>query len=356
MSQQPTMAHNLLIIHSLALSSWSTAFNTYMSAHTESLNTTQIRGAALLKIHHTTLEIMRLSAPSMSDPRPIAEASNSASTFRGAVDLFASIVRLSKSLITAIEQDVLKTGGAVGSGKTFSPDLGVVGPLYYVGTKCTVKEIRDEALGLLQRWKGREGMWDSCVGSKLVSEFWDMESRIGTRGYNINDSGAETPFEHAMRTDRVRLDYVDGKKWQWKYKRNGNVDDGVFEDLNSSPIINLEAEDLSNTEWDWSIPVPASTEQDMNMGMHDNSSRPSTTCYMGTGGYERDCDGHDELPPPAMVEDWMGVDFVTQLLGHEDTNGFLDPSLFTGFEYDESTALRSGNSPYGRFLREGYQQ
>ena len=78
-------------------------------------------------------------------------------------------------------------------GKTFSPDLGVVGPLYYVGTKCTVKEVRDEALALLGRRKGKEGMWDSGVGSQLVSEFWVMEKRFGTRGYGeiSNNDGTE---------------------------------------------------------------------------------------------------------------------------------------------------------------------
>lgn len=344
MSQQPTMAHNLLAIHSVALSSWSTAFNTYMSAHTPSLNTTQIRGAALLKIHHTTLEIMRLSAPSMADPRPIAEASNSASTFRGAVDLFASIVRLSKSLITAIEQDVMKTGRPLGSGKTFSPDLGVVGPLYYVGTKCTVKEIRDEALSLLQRWKGREGMWDSCVGSKLVSEFWDMESRIGTRGYNVNNFETETPFEHAMRTDRVRLDLVEGKKWQWKHKPNGNVDDGIYEGFTSSPTIDLEAEELSNAEWDWSTPVPVS-EEDLNMGMHDN------LCYMGISDYGQDYDASHDLPAPLMVEEWMnGMNFHTQLHGCGDPDEFLDPNLWAANTDFGISPFRSANSPIAAWV------
>ena len=242
-----------------------------MSANTSALTTKQVRGAALLKIHHSILEIMRLSAPAITDPRPIADATNRASTSRDAAELFGTVVNLARSLILAVEQDALKSNGSGGDmgikGKTFSTDLGVVGPLYYVGTKCTVKATRDEALKLLCRWKGREGMWDGEVGGDLFRSFWHMEQKIATRGYTDTATAiaggyggsAIDSFAGALRTDRVRLSLAESKKWEWKYKRDGNRNDGIYDDeagLESSAF-NLDLDRHSvGGEWEWSPPLP----------------------------------------------------------------------------------------------------
>jgi hypothetical protein len=58
---------------------------------------------------------------------------------------------------------------------TFSFDRGVVAPLFTEATKCREPTVRRKALGLLQQYSRREGIWDSCVAFGVATWFMNKE-------------------------------------------------------------------------------------------------------------------------------------------------------------------------------------
>ncbi len=179
-----------------------------MTCNSEKIKSKELRGAALLKIHCTITKIMADAVPSFHDPRSFGEAMNDHATFAQYDEEFRTVVALSDSLITAAEADARNGKPAL----TFSTDLGLVGPLYYVCIRCEDASIRWEALSLLERSPRREGMWDSRSGVKLVKEYWDIRE-----SYLKPEQPGELERKRQM-CDVVDLVLSDGMKWEWHLK------------------------------------------------------------------------------------------------------------------------------------------
>lgn len=191
------------------LAKWNTAFETLMQAKSRSFTSKQIRGAALLKIQHTTATIMADAAlPDMNDSRSVAEISNTPDNFLKYTGDFQTIVNLSRSLILASEADA-KSGK---SALTFSTDLGLIAPLYYVCIKCPDRSIRTAAIELLMRDPRREGMWDSVATEKLIRGFWEIKAKHPALQIG-NETTPSIPFKG------LDLVFMDGMKWEWKWKQ-----------------------------------------------------------------------------------------------------------------------------------------
>ncbi|TVY19380.1 putative transcriptional regulatory protein, partial [Lachnellula arida] len=170
---QPPEAFTMYEKYSAQLRDWNLAYENFMNAHSHSFNSKQIRGAALLKIHHTTAYVMAACNPSIDDCRSMGEALNCPTTFTKFTKEFMTVINLSRSLITTAEQDARNGITPL----TFSTDLGLIGPLYYVAGKCRIPHIREEAVELLGRCPRKEGMWDSVATTNLVRELWEVEER-----------------------------------------------------------------------------------------------------------------------------------------------------------------------------------
>jgi hypothetical protein len=56
--------------------SWNNAYEKFMGLNSHKLSGKELRGAALLKIHHTTASIMGRMIPDITDPRGIGEVCN----------------------------------------------------------------------------------------------------------------------------------------------------------------------------------------------------------------------------------------------------------------------------------------
>lgn len=210
MINQPPEAFTMFQKYSAQLNDWNKAYERFMSAKSHTFTSKQVRGAALLKIHHTAAWIMAACNPPVDDYRALAEALNCPTTFKKFTAEFQTIINLSRSLITTAEQDA-RNGKAP---LTFSTDLGLIGPLYYTGVKCRIPAIREEAVALLKRCPRKEGMWDSAAAVNLVREFWELEER-----HNANQKGA--PEENLMVVplhEVVDLVFYDGGHWEWKMK------------------------------------------------------------------------------------------------------------------------------------------
>ncbi|KAH6719797.1 hypothetical protein BKA61DRAFT_593530 [Leptodontidium sp. MPI-SDFR-AT-0119] len=210
MCDQPLEAFDLFQKYAEENERWSTAFERFMKAKSATLNNRELRGAALLKIHHMTAHIMSKMTPDATDPRPLAQAMNDPQIFTKFTDEFRLIVNLCRSLVATEEQDI-KNGKTVA---TFSSDLGVVGPLYYVCIRCQDMAVKTLALQLLERCPRREGMWDSESGARMVREFWEIEkTHLRREGSAEGEPDLKIPM-----ADVLEMEFGDGMKWEWRLK------------------------------------------------------------------------------------------------------------------------------------------
>ncbi|KAF7896841.1 uncharacterized protein EAF01_009244 [Botrytis porri] len=183
------------------LSHWNLAFEQFMSSRGKDLTSREVQGAALLKIHHTTLKIMAGMCPDISDLTVVVGLLDS-DRFLKYLDDFQIIIDLSKSLIAAAEQDAMNGRPSL----TFSSDFGFIGPLYYVCSHCPDMSIRETAMELLLRCPRREGMWNSTLVAQMIQQFWELGARhkeSQRMGLELSELGFPVPF-----TNRVSVHFA----------------------------------------------------------------------------------------------------------------------------------------------------
>ena len=211
LSLQPTETFGLHGKYRRLLADWNASFEKFMQAKSQGLATMELRGAALLKIHHLILKTMLgVGLNALDDPRRLDEIMSSPPLFEIFVEDFKAVVNLSRSLIQASEQD-LKNGSPP---LTFSTDLGLVGPLFYVCVKSSEPALQDAAMALLKRIPRREGMWDSAAEVRMVEEYWVID-----RTHNALQMIAEQEGGVPVSLNEVlELVLSDGMKWNWRWK------------------------------------------------------------------------------------------------------------------------------------------
>ena len=74
---------------------------------------------------------------------------------------------------------------------SFSTDLGIVPPLFFVATKCREPHTRRRAIRLLRSSARREGMWDSEMAARIGQWVMELEESEG-------DGGGSSPVEGGM--------------------------------------------------------------------------------------------------------------------------------------------------------------
>ncbi|KAF7959577.1 hypothetical protein EAE96_001193 [Botrytis aclada] len=171
---------------------WNLAFEQFMLSRGKNFTSREVQGAALLKIHHTTLKIMAAMFPDISDMTVVAEMVDT-NRFLKYLDDFQIIIDLSRSLIVAAEQDAMNGRPPL----TFSSDLGVIGPLYYVCIHCPTASIRESAMELLLRCPRREGMWNSAIIAQMIQQFWELGARhkkLPKIRFEVDEFGLPEPF------------------------------------------------------------------------------------------------------------------------------------------------------------------
>ncbi|CZR66688.1 uncharacterized protein PAC_16589 [Phialocephala subalpina] len=113
-------------------------------------------GMLLLRLHYKTA-IFALSSISLD---PMAYDKHH--------DLMYEIVTLSSRVLGEFQ----KLGVPF-----FTPDIGVILPLYLVGMKCRFPDIRARIVNLLLRESRREGIWDSILAGKIVEWVQSVEEK-----------------------------------------------------------------------------------------------------------------------------------------------------------------------------------
>ncbi|RDW65950.1 hypothetical protein BP6252_09585 [Coleophoma cylindrospora] len=185
------------------LSLWNLAFEKFVVSKSQDLASREIQGAALLKIHYTTAKIMASVLPDLSDTRAMFGAGITEISMEY-LDDFQIIINLSRSLIAAAEQDTKKGKPPL----TFSSDLGLIGPLYYVCINCPTVSIQKTAMELLLRCPRREGMWDSFVVAQMIQQYWEFLARhreANEVSMEVDEFGFPVPFKDISDQGSVHL-------------------------------------------------------------------------------------------------------------------------------------------------------
>jgi hypothetical protein len=209
MQDQPIEAKKMFLQYTRQMTAWNKSFEKFMAAKSHTFNSRELRGAAMLKIHQLISTIMRDVTPDETDSRHIATSVNDREKFRRFTSDFRIVINLARSLIVAAEQDK-KMGKPP---LTFSTDLGLVGPLYYVCIRCTEQTIKLQALELLHQLPRREGMWDSESAARMIKEFWEIERRHDDLQRASEGRATSIPL-----CKIVDLVFGDGMRWEWKWK------------------------------------------------------------------------------------------------------------------------------------------
>lgn len=168
------------------LSTWSACFNAMLQRLDPSkLSSKAVRASALLKLQHLALTVMATAALSSDN------TAESVSSFESE---YSTIISLSTSLVAA---------GSTSKSAMISSDLGIIAPLYVTLSRCTILQLRLEALKLLEAAPRREGMWDAEVAAKIASSVLAIEER--NRKIEEERLKSENGNETLMKLEQVRF-------------------------------------------------------------------------------------------------------------------------------------------------------
>jgi hypothetical protein len=119
------------------------------------MNSKDLRGSILLKLHHKVAMLILTCGCGSSQ-----EASSSQSTLQE----FKQVVAWTKALIL--------NGSPISATtiSSFSHDVGIIAPMFFVATNCPDSSVRGEALEILASGPRREGVWDAEVALKILTE------------------------------------------------------------------------------------------------------------------------------------------------------------------------------------------
>ncbi|MCJ1231268.1 hypothetical protein MMC12_007945 [Toensbergia leucococca] len=197
------------------LDRWAARFDAFLKHSGSALSARDIRGATLLKILHKVASIMLLSTGLegfVADETCFDKFSIE----------FVDILSLAASLINAEISDGVTE--AKQARPSFSFDMGVVPPLYYIAVKCREPSIRRQALSLLLASPRREGVWDGLMAARITERLIAIEEEgleSITDCASIPGSARITLVNASMYSDQRRafLEYT-----QPRYSTDGNLD------------------------------------------------------------------------------------------------------------------------------------
>jgi hypothetical protein len=119
------------------------------------------QSALVLKMHAIATYI--LTAVSSTEDEEIA--------YDSYLSYFAELVALAEQLIHSYSVSSRCRNRL----PTLSTDMGIIGPLYLVASKCRESSLRKHAITLLELWPHREGFWDSNLVAKLARKIVEIE-------------------------------------------------------------------------------------------------------------------------------------------------------------------------------------
>ncbi|MCJ1430149.1 hypothetical protein MMC29_008065 [Sticta canariensis] len=176
------------------LEQWQVGFDDLLLRLSTKMDSKDLSGAVLLKIHHITAAIILDLA-----------LTNLQCNFDRFQPQFLKIVSLAKSLIETTEA----TGVSPGS-QFLGVDLGIIAPLYFVSTRCRDPLLRRGAAHLISSPR-REGTWDAQAAATIAERVIAIEEQ-GLPHVSVAQDVPESsrvyavwPDELDLRTHRMRI-------------------------------------------------------------------------------------------------------------------------------------------------------
>jgi hypothetical protein len=146
----------------IRFNAWKKSFDTFSDRESPSMDTRDLQLSVMLGLHFQ-------AATLMLDLRanPVV--------FENEIDLkCVRIINLSRSLINSSNLSKPK----------FSSDMGVIGPLYFAAMNAS-PSIRQQAIDLLYRIKGKEGFWDPRTTAKIAKEVLIIQQHVKSPGLPV---------------------------------------------------------------------------------------------------------------------------------------------------------------------------
>jgi hypothetical protein len=142
------------------LAEWHAALKKFLAEHAGSLTEREKRACTLLQIHHSTAVMMLHPGGYGMGPQDPGPAHHS----------FEQILAWAKSIVATEDASNPATGMSM-----FTPDIGLVAPLFFVATNSPQADIQAGATALLEARPRVEGTWDSRVALRIINSLKQHE-------------------------------------------------------------------------------------------------------------------------------------------------------------------------------------
>lgn len=189
------------------LQQWQVGFDDLLSHLSISMDSKDLNGAILLKIHHITISTF------LDDY--LTHLQCDLDRF---LPQFKKIVSLAQSFVEATKETGISSGGHF-----LSPYMGIIAPLFVVATKCRDPGIRRAAVRLFPSHR-REGPWDSRVAAIITERVIAIEEE------GLPDVNAAQDVPESSRIFEINLGKIDWATHQIKVvfcqnatKSRGNI-------------------------------------------------------------------------------------------------------------------------------------
>lgn len=170
---------------------WSGALNAFLHKHSASLTDCERRGAAQLQLRQIdsfiALDVTQTTGEAEPDDQIRWDRYNS--VFEQMVALGESINEYSHSSASSFLSSSSSSGMPPSSPTTFSLDLGIVGVMFNVATRCRDPHIRRRAICVLRAAAVQEGIWNSVVVAAIAEKWIEIEEE----GLGVVASCADVP-------------------------------------------------------------------------------------------------------------------------------------------------------------------
>ncbi|KAL0778456.1 hypothetical protein CaCOL14_006109 [Colletotrichum acutatum] len=154
---------------------------------------------------------------------------------------FDMMAESSKEIITAAIPTIAAdlSSGHCTTKFSFTADMGLIPPLYYVALKCRKPSTRRQAIELISNGLHQEGMWDATLTGAVVSEVMRMEEgdffeKVSFSNQLLESKGLaeEQPTPPTMPNDRrlfhVRLQLPDDSLGELAFSGTMRCPDGTL--------------------------------------------------------------------------------------------------------------------------------
>jgi hypothetical protein len=142
----------------LIFNQWSAAFSAFLKTQRASMDENEKKGVAMLEIQQEIGFLSLQLGRTYFDDQTLWDHF---------IPLFNQIVSLAA--------EILDFGSKSRRYPTFSLDMGIVGPLYEVASRCRDPVIRRKAISLMKSRCMQEGIWNSILTAKVAERLVEIE-------------------------------------------------------------------------------------------------------------------------------------------------------------------------------------